>query len=162
MDISCLVCVLFFVSRGIWRGFVNEWSGLLGLALGYFAVKIYAVPFADWLTNAMELRLSSALLLSRFTVFLGAYLAIVLLGKLLTKVLKLVWLGWINRLAGGLSGLVKGVVFTSLLLAFYTQAIMPRFPLDGLIGDSWIYSSLISVGELLLGLGQDYLYSPSV
>jgi membrane protein required for colicin V production len=160
IDISCLALVLFFVGRGIWRGFVNEWSGLLGLALGYFAVKLYAAPFADWLANAVELSPSTALLVSKFTVFLSTYLVVVLLGKLLTKVLKLVWLGWINQIAGGLSGLAKGIVFTSLLVAFYTQAIIPRFPLDDLVGTSWIYHGLIDAGEVLLDLGQSYLVSP--
>jgi len=158
VDISCLALVAFFAGRGIWRGFVNEWSGLLGLVMGYFAIQAYAPPAGDWLANALELSAPSALLMAKFTLFLGAYLGIVLLGKALTKVLKLVWLGWVNRLAGGLSGLAKGVVFSALLLAFYLQAIVPKFQIsEPWTGDSWVYSTLVSAGNVLLDLGQSYL-----
>lgn len=158
VDISCLALVAFFVGRGVWRGFVNEWSGLLGLALGYWAVQSYADPAAAWLANALELSDQSALLVAKFAVFLAAYLVVVLLGKALTKVLKLVWLGWINRLAGGLSGLAKGVVFSALLLAFYLQVIVPKFHISSpWTGESWVYHTLVSAGSVLLDLGQNYL-----
>ena len=126
VDISCLALVAFFAGRGIWRGFVNEWSGLLGLVMGYFAIQAYAPPAGDWLANALELSAPSALLMAKFTLFLAAYLGIVLLGKALTKVLKLVWLGWVNRLAGGLSGLAKGRCFFCPTLSILPPGYCPK------------------------------------
>ena len=127
VDISCLALVAFFVGRGVWRGFVNEWSGLLGLALGYWAVQSYADPAAAWLANALELSDQSALLVAKFAVFLAAYLVVVLLGKALTKVLKLVWLGWINRLAGGCRDSQRAWFFPRCSLLFTSRSSFPSF-----------------------------------
>ncbi len=153
-----MVLIAFFVGRGVWRGFVNEWSGFLGLIVGYWVIQTYALMAGDWLAHAFELSAQSALLVAKFTVFFAAYLSIVLLGKALTKVLKLVWLGWLNRIAGGLSGLAKGVVFSALLLAFYLQVVVPKFHISQpWQGESWVYTCLLSAGTFMLDAGQQYL-----
>jgi membrane protein required for colicin V production len=158
VDIFVLVLVAFFTGRGIWRGFINEWSGLVGLAVGYFLIQKYTEPTGAWLSNAFEWGISNATLVGKFVLFLGGYLVVVLLGKLLTKVLKLVWLGWANRLLGGISGLAKGIVFTALLWAAYTDLFVPRFAVtEPLEGESWVYRSLNSAKNTLLDLGAAYL-----
>lgn len=97
--------------------------------------------------------------MGKISVFLGVYLGVVLLGKLLTKVLKLVWLGWINRLVGGVSGLLKGFVFVALVWALYTHFLLPRFgdTLSLYVGSSWVYDLVAWVGRQLLDLGHGYL-----
>ncbi len=157
VDIFVLALVAFFTGRGIWRGFINEWSGLVGLAVGYFLIQKYAEPTGAWLANAFEWGISTASLVGKFLLFLGGYLVVVLLGKLLTKVLKLVWLGWANRLLGGISGIAKGIVFTALIWAAYTDLIVPRFAIaEPLEGESWVYRSLNSAKNALLNLGAGY------
>ena len=158
VDIFLLALVAFFTGRGIWRGFINEWSGLVGLAVGYFLIQKYAEPTGAWLSNAFEWGISNATLVGKFVLFLGGYLIVVLLGKLLTKVLKLVWLGWANRLLGGVSGLAKGIVFTALIWAAYADLVVPRFAIsEPLTGESWVYRSLNRAKNELLDLSATYL-----
>lgn len=159
VDIFCLCVIAFFAGRGIWRGFVNEWAGLLGALLGYWAIRLYSATVASWLMDVFELSDSTGLLMGKISVFLGVYLGVVLLGKLLTKVLKLVWLGWINRLVGGVSGLLKGFVFVALVWALYTHFLLPRFrdTLSLYVGSSWVYDLVAWVGRQLLDLGHGYL-----
>lgn len=74
LDLLFLALVVGLTARGIWRGFINDLSGLLGLLLGYlFAgplserLEPFLVAFID---NA-ELRRGLAYYVSLFLIYLG-------------------------------------------------------------------------------------------
>ena len=50
LDLLIVGLVLVLTLRGIWRGFINDLSGLLGLVLGYF----FAGPLAKYLDPFLE------------------------------------------------------------------------------------------------------------
>lgn len=114
LDLVVLGLVLGLAARGLWRGFINDLSGLLGLVLGYFFARPLSAKLEPILASFIEnpgLRSGISFYLSLFAI----YLAVVLLGKIATKLSKLVLLGWLNRLLGAASGLLKGLLLASLL-----------------------------------------------
>ena len=79
LDLLIVALVLAFVGRGIWRGFINDLSGLLGLLLGYLFAGPLAKrvePFLEAFIEDDGLRSGIAYYLSLFVL----YLAVVLLG----------------------------------------------------------------------------------
>lgn len=129
LDLLIVGLVLVLCLRGLWRGFINDLSGLLGLLLGYlFAGTLakYLEPFLEAFVERPSLREGIAYYLSLFAI----YLAVVFLGKLATGLSKLVLLGWLNRLLGALSGFIKGILIAS-LVALPLRWIGNEFPSVG-------------------------------
>ena len=129
LDLLIVGLVLVLTLRGIWRGFINDLSGLLGLVLGYFfagPLAKYLDPFLEAFVEGPRLREGIANYLSLFVI----YLTVVFLGKLATGLSKLVLLGWLNRLLGALSGFTKGILIAS-LVALPLRWIGNEFPSVG-------------------------------
>jgi len=116
IDLAILSVLALLLVKGLWLGLVQEFCGLAGLALGtVLAVRFHAdlalalpawAGLPPWLAKA-----------ACFTVlFLATLLCCVLLGMLISRVLKLVFLGGFNRVLGGLFGLAQGVVVLALAL----------------------------------------------
>ena len=129
LDLLIVGLVLVLTLRGIWRGFINDLSGLLGLVLGYFfagPLAKYLDPFLEAFVEGPRLREGIAYYLSLFVI----YLTVVFLGKLATGLSKLVLLGWLNRLLGAMSGFTKGILIAS-LVALPLRWIGNEFPSVG-------------------------------
>jgi membrane protein required for colicin V production len=148
LDLLIVALVLAFVGRGIWRGFINDLSGLLGLLLGYLFAGPLAKrvePFLEAFIEDDGLRSGIAYYLSLFVL----YLAVVLLGKIATQLSKLILLGWLNRVLGGVSGLAKGFMIAA-LVALPLRWLGDAFPSIG-PGAEYRASSTYYLKALALG-----------
>jgi membrane protein required for colicin V production len=151
LDVFTLGIFLFFTARGIWRGFINDLAGLLALVLGYlFAGRLAVViePFLSAFIDDSGLMRGVAYYLSLFAI----YLAVVLLGKIATRLSKLILLGWLNRLLGALTGMGKGALVAA-LVALPLRWMGDSFPSIGpgaeLRSQSTYYSYALGFGEWL-------------
>ena len=115
-DISFLAIVAALTLRGLWRGFMLEWASVAGLITGYLVAMTYADVLAQWLVSETNLHPSKAKYAGFLVVLLLTYVLVAALAKLLTKLLKLILLGWINRLLGAISGAAKGLLLSGVLL----------------------------------------------
>ena len=115
-DISFLAIVAALTLRGLWRGFMLEWASVAGLITGYLVAMTYADVLAQWLVSETNLHPSTAKYAGFLVVLLLTYVLVAALAKLLTKLLKLILLGWINRLLGAISGAAKGLLLSGVLL----------------------------------------------
>ena len=126
-----IVLVLFvgLLVRGAFVGCVRQLAFVLALAFGYLLAGRYqgvVAPFlSSWIANA-GLRFFVAYLI----VFFVVYLAVMLLGVGLRKVLQVSFLSWFDRLVGGLLGGAKAVFLAVLLymgLAVFLSGASPVF-----------------------------------
>lgn len=150
----------FLALKGIVKGAVKEVFSLAALLLACFAALWYyplLLPYIQPFVTAKWGQLSLACLV----IFLTIWIAVNLVGFLLEKFLKLIWLGFFNHAAGLAVGAAKAYLLACVLvvgllvvplgyealkdsrLAVYTLPLisraLPYFP-DGLqktIKDSW-------------------------
>ncbi len=115
-DISFLAIVAALTLRGLWRGFMLEWASVAGLIAGYLVAMTYADVLAQWLVSETNLHPSTAKYAGFLVVLLLTYVLVAALAKLLTKLLKLILLGWVNRMLGAISGAAKGLLLSGVLL----------------------------------------------
>lgn len=118
LDIGVIVVAAFFIVRGVWIGFVRQLAFLLALFLGYAAAGTYYPSWAQHLSQISNPQL-------RFVVtygllFFTTYVVIMLLGLGLKKVMHISFLGWFDRLMGGVFGMIKAVFLTTLLFMALT------------------------------------------
>ena len=125
VDLILGVVLLLFTLHGFWYGFLRELFSLLALVGGWYVAARYHLAVSRIL--GVE---DAGGVLSRVLVFVGLFLLVVLvvrlIGKALNKVISETPLNWIDRFAGGACGLLVGTVFLGVLLLLVTTYI-PRF-----------------------------------
>jgi membrane protein required for colicin V production len=108
---------------GAWRGLVREVVSILGWVIAFLAANLLAGPFGPAMPQAIptpELRVAAAYV----AVFIASLVLTSLAGLLLSKVVKAVGLGGIDRLLGAAFGAARGVLIllAAALLAGLTSA----------------------------------------
>jgi membrane protein required for colicin V production len=152
LDLVVVVFCAFLVAKGIWKGFVKEIAGIVavigGVAVSFlFHAKVQ--PYISAFVGEKYIQL-----VSYVVIFLGFYLIVMMLGKLLDKILRSIMLGGINRVLGALFGLIKACFWLTLLTFAYTKIHLGiGFSHPVWVTDSICYPFLldfVSVGESLI------------
>jgi membrane protein required for colicin V production len=137
LDIAILVVLAAFLLKGILRGLLKELCSLLGLVVGGFIAFRYQGPLGEAIMQACHWPAQVCMVLAFLALFMSSVLFFGMLGFLLSRFVKLVFLGGINRITGGFFGLTQGV----LLLAIVLFALSLR-PLPGSLAPSLRTSQL--------------------
>jgi membrane protein required for colicin V production len=145
-DIAILGILGAFLLKGLLRGLLKETCSLLGLLLGAFLAFRFHAPLAEGLSEALAFPLQICVIVSFLTLFLATVLTFAVLGYLLSRVVKLLFLGGFNRVAGGLFGLVQGGVLLALLLFGLSMTKLPA-PFDRALKGSELAPPFIQLGE---------------
>jgi membrane protein required for colicin V production len=112
--ILCITGLLIF--NGIRKGFIISLASLVALVLGIWGAVHFSGFMSGWLVKTFHPSGTWLTVLSFTLTFLLVVIVVMIIAKLLEKVVKTVGLGLINRIAGGLFGLLKGVLIVSVLL----------------------------------------------
>ena len=120
---------------GGWRGLVREVLSILGWMIAFLAANLLAGPLGPEMPQAIptpELRLAAAYV----AVFIVSLIATTLVGLLLSKIVKAVGLGGVDRMLGALFGAARGVliVLAAALLAGLTSAPRQAYWRDSVSG----------------------------
>jgi membrane protein required for colicin V production len=122
LDYAVLGVLGISVAWGIWRGLVREVISLAGWVIAFLAANFFAGPLADTLPQSIsrgEVRLAVAFV----AVFLLTLTVTTLAGLLLSKAIKAIGLGGLDRTLGGIFGVARGllIVVAFALLAGLTS-----------------------------------------
>ena len=120
---------------GGWRGLVREVLSILGWIIAFLAANLLAGPLGPEMPQAIptpELRVAAAYV----AVFIVSLIATTLVGLLLSKIVKAVGLGGVDRMLGALFGAARGVliVLAAALLAGLTSAPRQAYWRDSVSG----------------------------
>ena len=122
-DICIIGIFAILIARGIWLGFLRQITGLLALYLGYVAACRYHdkfFPFLRELTDNLEV----VFLASYALMFIGTYIVIVLVGKMLAHAVQISLVGWFDRFLGALLGGAKALLI-AVLIHMALGAVLP-------------------------------------
>lgn len=123
----CILCISFVL--GFSQGFINRAFGVIA----FFASIISACLFYDaagafFIARKIVAYEPVALVGGFIVVFLLTYLAFFPLGQALTSIVAALSLKWVDRLAGGIAGLLAGAVLCLALTWVLSFAIPPSKP----------------------------------
>ncbi len=121
LDIILTIFLFYFAFKGFTSGFIISIATLIGLVLGFYAAAHFSEFTANWLQHDMGLKSGNIKLISYIVTFVIVVVLIFLLGRFLTGVVKTVGLGIVNRLAGALFGIAKGLLIASFLFLLFTR-----------------------------------------
>lgn len=121
IDIILAIFLLYFAFRGFSSGLLISIATLAGLVLGFYAASHFSEFTANWLLNDMGLKSGNIRLIAYIVTFVIVVVLIFLLGKFMTGVVKTVGLGIVNRLAGALFGIAKGLLIASFVFLLFSR-----------------------------------------
>lgn len=122
VDIILLICFVPAVVQGFRKGFISQVVAIVSIIAGTWISFKAASAVSQWLSQYMDGSEQMMKVISFALIFIAVIVATALLGKLIEGVVKLVMLGWLNKLLGVAfsmlkAGLIVGVavmVFCSL------------------------------------------------
>jgi membrane protein required for colicin V production len=125
LDIAILCILGFTLIRGIMTGLVQSVSGVIGAVAGFYGAYFYYPVLAKFLGKWVEPG-SVLNIASFFVIFCAVVIVVTIIGRLLKWVMKIVFLGWVDKLGGGLIGLLKGGIIVAVLVIALTSFLPPK------------------------------------
>lgn len=129
LDYIIIAIIAIFTIKGLVKGIINEGLGLLGLLVSLVVATKYVSNFANFLRDYLNVAPAFITLLAFMVIFVGCQIGFQLINFLLHRIVKYSFTTWLEKVAGGLIGLYKGLLVASLLvllisiLPFSEQAI---------------------------------------
>lgn len=119
--IDIIICVLPVIGliNGLRDGLVKQIASLAGLICGLLLGRTFYIPVGGWLATTFSISTEAAHITAFILILIIVPLLFSLVGWLVSKLLHAICLGWINRLLGGLVGVLKfallaGVIITGI------------------------------------------------
>ncbi|MBK8064946.1 MAG: CvpA family protein [Betaproteobacteria bacterium] len=144
LDYAVIGVLLVSVIWSMLRGVVRELISLGGWIIAFLAANLFAGPLAAHLPQAVPGE-AMRVLVGFVTVFVVVLIVSSLVGLLLSKLMKVVGLGAMDKALGALFGLARGliIVLAAALLAGLTSA--PRMPFwkDSASGEPLVRAALL-------------------
>ena len=148
LDIAILVVLAGFAVKGLLRGLLKEVCSLAGLFVGTFLAFRYHGPLAERLMEQIDLPVAVAIAITFTALFLCAMLFFLALGFLLSRFVKLLFLGGFNRLIGGFFGLAQGALLLAVVL--FALSLRPLPWIDRLTETSQLAPPFVDLGDAIL------------
>jgi membrane protein required for colicin V production len=105
---------------GAYRGLFKELVALFCVILGIFAVRYFGAIGAALVEKLFSIAPTSAKAISSIIIFTITVIGLNILASIMTKLFKVMKLGWVNRLAGMAFGGLKWVLILSIILNIIT------------------------------------------
>ena len=116
LDIIFIIPIVWFAYRGFSKGLIIGVTTLIALILGIYLSIRFSGVVAGFLMSNFEWDEKYIPIISFVITFIGVVFVIYLIGKILEKFIDMIALGFLNKLFGGLFGIVKAVVLLSVII----------------------------------------------
>jgi membrane protein required for colicin V production len=115
--IVVLAVLAWFLVVGVKKGLIQQVLEVVGIVVAFLAAFYFAHALAAWIEERTTADYRLSLALSALMIFIGIIVAVHFVGLVLKKLFGLTIMGVFDRLAGGMFGLLKGVLIVSLVLS---------------------------------------------
>ena len=139
LDYILLIPLLYGFYRGFTKGLIIELASLLALTLGIYGALHFSSFTFEFLSHYVEIKTVYLQFASYGLTFIIIVMLISLTGKILTMLIKLVALGFINRMMGAIFGGIKVLLILAVFISFFDR-FNKQF---GMVNDEVLSSSLM-------------------
>ena len=139
LDYILFIPLLYALYRGFTKGLIIELASLLALILGIYGALHFSSFTFELLSDYFEIKTVYLQLVSYGLTFLIIAVLISFTGKILTMLIRLVALGFINRMMGAIFGGIKALLILSVFISFFDR-FNKQF---GMVNEDILTSSLI-------------------
>ena len=116
IDIIIAVLLVVGLIGGLRDGLVKQVASLVGLIGGLLLGRAFYVPVGEWLAETFGFSAEVAHITAFILILIVVPLLFSLVGWLVSKILRAICLGWINRLLGGAIGVLKSSLLAGIII----------------------------------------------
>jgi membrane protein required for colicin V production len=152
LDLISIALILFLGIKGIFRGFVKEVFGLIGIIGGIYVASRYAQAAGEFLdNNFLNLQNKGSLYLIGFiAVLIAFWLFAVMVGFLLGKLVNSSGLGIIDKILGFFVGGAKVFLIFSVIIYVFSNIGIFRASINNMFAGSMMYPIFQKVGARIV------------
>lgn len=121
LDIIILICFVPALVQGLRKGFIAQVISIISLILGIFLSFQFSTAVSSWLAQYIDGSGEVLKLVAFALILIGVIAALAALGKLLEGMLKIVMLGWLNKLLGVVFSFLKCTLITGLIIMAFNS-----------------------------------------
>jgi len=150
LDIILTALLLFGLVRGFMKGFFVEITSLVGLAIGLYGAIHFSYFAANFLKDSVEWTEKYIQIIAFASTFVIIVILISFTGKLLTKIADKASLGFMNKVFGGVFGLLKiGLILSVVLIVFDKLNKAIPFVKEEIVEESLLFAPVKNVAPMI-------------
>ena len=143
LDIILLCCFIPGIIRGLSKGFLEQALALAGMVVSVWAAFHFSNLVCSWLKPYLDVSETLLNVISFAIILVGISVGVFLLAKLLTKVVELAMLGWLNKILGLVFALtVNALIIGIFIILFDTLNTKFGFVRDEVMDKAIVYTGL--------------------
>ena len=143
LDIILLVCFLPGIIRGLSKGFLEQALALVGIVLSVWAAFRFSTLVATWLKPYVDFSETTVNVIAFALILIVMSLVVLLVAKLLTKVVEMAMMGWLDKLLGLVFALaVNALVIGVFIVLFDTINVKFNLVKPEVLDGSVVYTAL--------------------
>ena len=139
LDIILLVCFIPAIISGLRKGFIAQVVAIISIVLGVWLSVKSATLVGSWISQWIEASPQLINIISFAIIFIAVAVLLFTIGKLIEATIKIIMLGWLNKLLGVLFSMLKCILIIGFLIIVF-EAINDTF---GLVPESYLSDSLL-------------------
>ena len=150
LDIILLLCFVPAIIGGLRRGFIAQVVAIISIILGIWLSFKFSAVLSGWLGQWIEAGEQVLHVISFAVIMILAILALAAVGKLIEATVKIILLGWLNRLLGLIFALLKYALIIGLLLMLFNSLNGQFHMVDkGVLDNSLLYGPLLDLATVV-------------
>lgn len=151
VDIILSLVLLYGLVRGFFRGLLAELASLVGIVAGIYGAVHLSHILGEFLTAVVNWHPQYLNLVSFAITFVIIVVLVSIAGKMLTKVAAFAALGIVNKLLGGVFGILKSAFVASVIIMFF-KATNERIEIveDKTLEESILYEPVKVIAPIIL------------
>lgn len=159
LDIIILLCFIPAIYTGIKKGLISQLFSIASLILSIWASFKFSAPVCAWLAGFIKAEGVILKVIAFAVIFLAIFIVARLLCRILEKFLKLVMLGWLNKLLGIVFAILKYAIIIGLAIILF-NTVNTKF---AMVKEEWfegarIYAALKDAAYIVFPYMKEMLF----
>ena len=152
-DIALIVLTLFLGLKGLMRGFIKEFFGLIGIIGGVFFASRISNDIGNIISGVAPIENEATKSLIGFVLgFVAIWFVAYALGMIVAKISSMSGLGVVDRIFGFIFGALKIFFIFAIIIYAISKIETIKNKLDEKLADSMMYPILQEVGNTIIQL----------
>lgn len=158
LDIILLVCFIPAIISGLRKGFIAQVVAIISIVLGVWLSVKFATLVGNWISQWIEASPQLINIISFAIIFIAVAVLLFTIGKLIEATIKIIMLGWLNKLLGVLFSMLKCILIIGFLIIVF-EAINDTFGLvpESYLSDSLLYAPFRDIADSVFPLFKELL-----
>lgn len=158
LDIILLICLIAAAVQGLRKGFIAQAIAIASIILGVWSSARFATIVSSWIGRYITASEQVLKIVAFALILVVVFLILAALGKSLEAVIKLVMLGWVNKLLGVVFSLLKCFLILGLaIMAFHSLNSTFHFVKPEYLAESVLYGPVKSLADSVFPYIKDML-----